>query len=43
MKIYYIITEFALSDTDSVPGDEMQFLTHFLFIKTTEKIIQWNV
>ena len=32
MKIYYIITEFALSNTD-----EMHFLIYFLFIKTTEK------
>ena len=36
MKIYYIITEFAPTLT-VIPGDEMHFLTHFLFIKTTEK------
>ena len=29
--------EFALSDTTVIPGNEMHVLTHFLFIKTTEK------
>ena len=32
MKIYYIITTPTV-----IPGDEMHFLTHFLFIKMTEK------
>ena len=40
MKIYYIITEFALSDTDGDSRRQNAFLSHFLFIKTTEKNIQ---
>ena len=40
IKIYYIITDFALSDTE---GDSQRriafFFTHCLFIKTTEKKI----
>ena len=37
IKIYYIITEYALSDTDDDSSDEMHFFYTFLFIKTTEK------
>ena len=37
MKIYYIIMEFALSDTDDDSRRRNAFLTHFSFIKTTEK------
>ena len=41
MKIYYIITEFALSNTDGDSRQRNAFLT--LFIKTTEKKIQYIV
>ena len=37
MKIYYIITEFTLSNTDGDSRWRNAFLTHFLFIKMTEK------
>ena len=37
MKIYYTITEFALSDIDGDSRRRIAFLTHFLFIKMTEK------
>ena len=39
MKIYYIIMEFALFDTDRVSrqGNAFFFFTHFLSIKTTGK------
>ena len=40
MEIYYIITEFTLSDTEDDSRRWNAFLTHFLFIKTTEKNIQ---
>ena len=39
IKIYYIITKFALSDTDSDSRQQIAFFDNFLFIKMTEKII----
>ena len=39
MQIYYIITEFALSDTDGDSRRRNAFFNTFLFIKTTEKKI----
>ena len=37
IKLYYIITEFALFDTDGDSSDDLHFFTHFWFNKTTEK------
>ena len=37
IKIYYVIMEFTLSDTDGDSRQRNSFLTHYLFIKTTEK------
>ena len=39
-KIYYIKRNSHYLTLTVIPGDEMHFYTHFLFIKMTEKIIQ---
>ena len=40
IKIYYITTEFTLSDTDSDSRQRIAFFTHFYSLKRQKKIIQ---